>query len=200
MKPVTSNRDVILSRVSHKLNFPWVVFKRSWIWLVETASHQHTRARQFVQHHLSFWGVVMTIDIDHVIVPTRNRTVSARMLADLLGVPWAGAGPFAAVYVNDALILDFIETEGSFAPRHYSFKVEEEQFTAVLERLRNAGIKYRSSRQGPDDMQINLHAGGRNIYWSEPDGHQWEILTISHPAPKNDTLNQQVRPDFLRKR
>ena len=28
-------------------------------------------------------------------------------------------------------------------------------------------------------MQINTHYGGSMIYWNEPDGHQWEILTVS---------------------
>ena len=29
-------------------------------------------------------------------------------------------------------------------------------------------------------MQINTHYGGRMIYWNVPDGHQWEILTVSY--------------------
>jgi hypothetical protein len=51
----------------------------------------------------------MTILLDHAIVPARDRRASAKVLADLLGVPWsdAEAGPFTAVYVNDTLTLDF---------------------------------------------------------------------------------------------
>jgi hypothetical protein len=30
------------------------------------------------------------------------------------------------------------------------------------------------------DMQINTEFGGRMIYWNEPDGHQWEMLTVSY--------------------
>jgi hypothetical protein len=54
----------------------------------------------------------MTIYLAHTIVPARNKVASAKLLADLLGVPWAesGVGPFAPVYVNDGLTLDFIET------------------------------------------------------------------------------------------
>ena len=45
----------------------------------------------------------MTIHLDHTIVPSRNQVASAKLLAELLGVPWAeaGAGPFSPVYVND---------------------------------------------------------------------------------------------------
>jgi catechol 2,3-dioxygenase-like lactoylglutathione lyase family enzyme len=122
----------------------------------------------------------MTIDLDHVIVPTRDRSASAKMLAELLGVPWAGAGPFSAVYVNEGLTLDFVETEGAFAPHHYCFRVEEDEFNAILGRLTRAGIKYRSTARGPEDMQVNRQPSGCNVYWNEPDGHQWEILSVSH--------------------
>jgi hypothetical protein len=33
---------------------------------------------------------------------------------------------------------------------------------------------------GPTDMQVNTQYGGRIVYWSEPDGHVWEALTVSY--------------------
>ncbi len=55
----------------------------------------------------------MTIQLDHVIVPSHSRDASARLLADLLAVHCGQAreGPFFAVYVNDGLTLDFIQTD-----------------------------------------------------------------------------------------
>ena len=44
--------------------------------------------------------------------------------------------------------------------------------------LRAAGIAYRSSGHGPVDMQLGAEYG--NVYWNEPDGHQWEVLTVSY--------------------
>ena len=42
----------------------------------------------------------MAIQLDHVIVPSRQRAVSAKLLADLLGVPWEKSrGEFTPVYV-----------------------------------------------------------------------------------------------------
>ena len=190
VKPVISNREIILSRISDTLLAPANILKRCWLWLAEAADHHHSMLKLFVQHHLSVWSVVMTIDVDSVVVPTRNRSASAKMLAELLGVPWAGAGPFSAVYVNEGLTLDFIETEGSFAPHSYCFRVDEDQFNAILGRLRKAGIPYRSTVHGPNDMQISKHAGGgSHVYWNEPDGHQWEILTVSHAAERNELVN-----------
>ncbi len=125
----------------------------------------------------------MTIHLDHTIVPSHNKSASARLLAELLGVPWAetGPGPFAPVYVNDGLTLDFIETEEDFPAYHFCFRVEPEEFNAILERIKAAGIKYRSTVHGPVDMQINTQLG--NVYWNEPDGHQWEMLTVSYARP-----------------
>ena len=124
----------------------------------------------------------MTIQLDHVIVPSHSRDASAKLLAELLGVPCgqASAGPFFAVYVNDGLTLDFIETDEQLPIHHYCFRVGEEEFNEIMGRIRAAGIRYRSAVRGPVDMQVNTDYGGRMIYWNEPDGHQWEILTVSY--------------------
>ncbi len=29
-------------------------------------------------------------------------------------------------------------------------------------------------------MKVNTRAGGKNIYWDEPERHTWEILTRSY--------------------
>jgi hypothetical protein len=55
----------------------------------------------------------------------------------------------------------------------------------ILDRIRKAGIKYRSTVRGPTDMKINTDYGGSMIYWNEPDGHQWEILTVSYARQGN---------------
>ena len=52
--------------------------------------------------------------------------------------------------------------------------------TLILARLRSAGLAYRSLPHGPDDHQVNAAFGGQLVYWSEPDGHVWELLTVSY--------------------
>jgi hypothetical protein len=91
----------------------------------------------------------MAIQLDHLLVPSRNRVASAKSLAQLLGVPWAesGVGPFSPVYVND---------------------------------ITAAQLPYRSSPHGPVDFKVNTDHGGCIVYWSEPDGHVWEALTVSY--------------------
>ena len=58
----------------------------------------------------------MSIQLDHLLVPARDKKAAAERLATLLGVPWAesGAGPFCAVFVNEGLTLDFDQADGPF--------------------------------------------------------------------------------------
>lgn len=82
---------------------------------------------------------------------------SARLIGQLLGVPWSesGIGPFSPVYVSDTLTLDFDETDQPFQVGHCAFRVSPDQFDAILGRIRAAGIGYRSTPTGPTDMQVN---------------------------------------------
>jgi len=126
------------------------------------------------------------MELDHTIVSAKDQRASAKRLAELLGVRWAqsAAGPFSPVYVNDGLTLDFIDDDTEFPVQHFCFRVSEAEFDSILGRLQAAGIRYRSSVRGPEDMKVNTEYGGRIVYWNEPDGHQWEILTVSYARQK----------------
>jgi catechol 2,3-dioxygenase-like lactoylglutathione lyase family enzyme len=124
----------------------------------------------------------MTVHLDHLMVPSRDKVAAAKLLAGLLGVPWSetGVGPFAPVYVNEGLTIDFDEWTEPFSKIHYCFRVAEGEFDSILGRIKAAGIPYRSHVHGPADFQVNTQHGGRIVYWNEPDGHQWEMLTVSY--------------------
>lgn len=124
----------------------------------------------------------MTVHLDHFTVPCRDKIASAKLLAELFGVPWseAGVGPFSPVYLNNSLTLDFDETDEPYPILHFAFRVKQQEFDAILERINAAGIPYRSAVHGPVDMKIDTQHGGSIVYWNEPDGHQWEILTESY--------------------
>ena len=132
----------------------------------------------------------MSVELDHTMVSVRDRKAAAGLLAQLLGVPWAetGVGPFCPVFVNDGLTLDFDQAEAGFPIQHYAFRVSEDRFDAIVARLEAAGIAYRSTPHGPVDHAINTAHGGRIVYWSEPDGHVWEALTVSYARQAADTL------------
>lgn len=118
-----------------------------------------------------------------LIVPSQDRVAGAELLATVLGVPWAkqGAfGPFSPVYVNDGLTLDFDQWDEPIPKLHFCFRVSEAELDAVLARVRQAGLPYRSSPHGPNDSSINHAFGGRLFYWTGPDEHVWEVLTVSY--------------------
>ncbi len=134
----------------------------------------------------------MAIMLDHLIVPSRNPIASAESLADLLGVPWeTQVGHFTPVYVNESLTLDFGQGE-QFDSHHYCFHVSDEEFDAIFGRVQGAGIKYRSTPTGSDDLKLNTRMGGRNFYWTDDDGHIWEVLTVSYA--RQATLQTSKHP------
>jgi len=124
----------------------------------------------------------MTVQLDHCIVPTRKgqQVAAAKLLAELLGVPWSATtlGPFSPVYVNEGLTLDFQETDQPFPVYHFCFRVSQAEFDAIIGRIKAADIPFRSTVFGPMDNKVNEQYG--NIYWIEPEGHMWEILTVSY--------------------
>jgi len=137
----------------------------------------------------------MTIQLDHTIVPSHHKIASAKLLAELLDVLWeeSGMGPFSAVHINDGLTLDFIDTDENFPVYHYCFRVGQDEFDAILGRIKAAGIKFRSSVNGLTDMRVNPEFG--NVYWNEPDGHMWEMLTRSYARPLDKNKNSSVEQE-----
>ena len=123
----------------------------------------------------------MPIQLDHLIVPSRNPAAGAKLLASLLDVPWRETqdGPFTPVFVNEGLTLDFADGD-EFDSHHYCFRVTGAEFDAIHGRIVAAGIPYRSTPLGETDMRINRRRGGKNLYWNDADGHIWEILTVSY--------------------
>jgi catechol 2,3-dioxygenase-like lactoylglutathione lyase family enzyme len=130
--------------------------------------------------------VVTRIELDHTIVASRDARAAAQRLAEILSVPWAersAFGPFCPVYVNDGLTLDFDQHDSAFSIQHFCFRVGESEFDALIARLQSLGVAIRSTPLGAVDGQVNTQHGGRIVYWSEPDGHMWEALTVSYARP-----------------
>jgi catechol 2,3-dioxygenase-like lactoylglutathione lyase family enzyme len=119
----------------------------------------------------------MAITLNHTIVPARDKVASAEFFARIFGLQYEGPmGHFAPVRINETLTLDFDE-RGDFESHHYAFKVSEEEFDAIFNRVKEAGLKYGSVPTAKGDMQINTRRGGRGVYFSDPNGHSLELLT-----------------------
>jgi|SRR3981189_2977028 catechol 2,3-dioxygenase-like lactoylglutathione lyase family enzyme len=119
----------------------------------------------------------MSIILDHTIVPARDKEEAARFFARIFGLSYEGTvSHFAPVRVNETLTLDF-DTDTDFHPQHYAFKVNEEEFDGIFERIKREGIPYGSGPFSSEDMRINHDSAGRRFYFRDPSGHLLEVLT-----------------------
>lgn len=118
----------------------------------------------------------MAIILNHTIVPAHDKEASARFFANIFGLKYEGAsGHFAPVRVNETLTLDF-DNAKNFDFHHYAFHVSDEEFDAILKRVQEAGLAFGHdpwSRNGA----LNNWNGGRGIYFDDPNGHVFELMT-----------------------
>ena len=120
----------------------------------------------------------MSIQLNHTIVRARDKAVSAQFLADILGLePPTSYGPFAVVQLENGVSLDYADDHGTPDAQHYAFLVSEDEFDQIFGRIRDRSLEYQADPFGHEKGEINHNDGGRGVYWSDPDGHLYEILT-----------------------
>ncbi|MDC9728012.1 MAG: VOC family protein [Methyloprofundus sp.] len=122
----------------------------------------------------------MEITLNHTIVPAYNNVVSAKFYEAIFGFKFVKEwGHFAVVTVNSTLTLDF-QTKKDFSSLHYAFKVTDEQFDLIFNRLQKAHIKYGSEPYDLENNAINHKYAGRGVYFKDPNGHVLEIITADY--------------------
>jgi catechol 2,3-dioxygenase-like lactoylglutathione lyase family enzyme len=120
---------------------------------------------------------LMTIHLDHTIVPAHDKEASARFFARIFGLEYNGAvSHFAPVRIDDNLTIDFDDRD-DFERHHYAFKVSDTEFDDIYGRVRSEGLAYGSGPRSAEDMAINHRHGGRGFYFRDPNGHLYEVLT-----------------------
>jgi catechol 2,3-dioxygenase-like lactoylglutathione lyase family enzyme len=120
----------------------------------------------------------MAIQLNHTIVHARDAAAAARFLADLLGLPApVRFGPFHAVALDNGVTLDYLETDEDFPVEHYAFLVGEDEFDRIFQRIRERGLTWWADPYHRRANEINHGDGGRGLYWSDPEGHNLEIIT-----------------------
>jgi catechol 2,3-dioxygenase-like lactoylglutathione lyase family enzyme len=127
----------------------------------------------------------MGVELNHIIVHAKDRWASARFLAGILGLE-AGPewGPFVPVRMSNGVTLDFADAK-DFRPQHCAFLVSEAEFDAALSRIKSAGIEFCASFQGLGRGEINHLYGGRGVYFDDPNGHLFELITRPYgPVPE----------------
>ena len=83
----------------------------------------------------------MTIELNHTIVPARDKEESARFYERTFAFEYQQRlGHFAPIKIpSQSLSLDF-DTRESFQPQHHAFKVSEAEFDEIFGRIVEAGL------------------------------------------------------------
>jgi catechol 2,3-dioxygenase-like lactoylglutathione lyase family enzyme len=121
----------------------------------------------------------VSVELNHTIVFSHDKQVSAEFLANILGLEvGAELGPFIPVATSNGVTLDFATSdEEKIATQHYAFLVSDEEFDASFQRIQDAGITYYADPMLKQPGEINHNHGGRGVYFLDPAGHGMEILT-----------------------
>jgi len=123
----------------------------------------------------------MEITLNHTIVPSHNNVESAKFYEHIFGFEFVKEwGHFAVVKVNSTLSLDFVVATKSFSSHHYAFKVSDQEFDDIFERVKEKGLVFGSGPHSLEDGTINHHHGGRGVYFKDPNGHVLEIITTDY--------------------
>lgn len=120
----------------------------------------------------------MEIQLNHTIVPARDRRASAEFLGGILGVPTSpDVARFTPLTLTNGVTLDYMNLADS-PMRHYAFLVSEDTFDAAFGRVRAAGLTYWADPHREQEGEIyHTSTGGRGVYFLDPDGHLMELLT-----------------------
>ena len=122
----------------------------------------------------------MEITLNHTIINAKNNIELAKFYEKIFGFKFLKVWEhFAVVKANSTLTLDFL-TKNKFSKQHYAFKVDDNQFDEIFEKIKAEGIVYGSDPYERDNMKINHHYGGRGVYFPDPSGHILEILTADY--------------------
>lgn len=122
----------------------------------------------------------MQITLNHTIVPSKQKVEAAKFYEKIFGFEflkiWDG---FAVVKVNDTLTFDFVDQD-NFTLNHYAFKVSDEEFDEIFEKVKKENLVFGAGHQIIDDGKINNYYGGRGVYFRDLDGHILEIMTVDY--------------------
>jgi len=127
----------------------------------------------------------MSVKLNHLIVHSRDKKVSANFLSEILALPEpAPFGFFLTVQLDNEVTLDFIDAGGEFVSTHYAFLVSDKAFDEIFNRIRERGLPFWADPYHRRENEINNNDGGRGVYFDDPDGHNLEIITRPYGSQK----------------
>ena len=117
----------------------------------------------------------MAVELNHTIVPVRDKKEGADFIAEILGLaPPQPFGPFMCVETANGVSLDY-DDRWDPVPAHYAFLVSEDDFDGIFARVKDRGLTYWADPMHQQEGKLN--GNGRGFYFSDPSGHNMEVLT-----------------------
>jgi catechol 2,3-dioxygenase-like lactoylglutathione lyase family enzyme len=123
--------------------------------------------------------------LNHTIVWCRDQEKSARFLTEVLGLPPPRRFMHFLIVdlANDVSVDYYEEKDEPIALQHLAFLVDESEFDAALARVRERTKEIWADPAKTQPGRINQHFGGRGVYFDDPDGHLFEIITTPYGDP-----------------
>jgi catechol 2,3-dioxygenase-like lactoylglutathione lyase family enzyme len=120
----------------------------------------------------------MTVVLDHLSIPARDKVATAEFYARVFGVNYKGPRrDFAPIQLTDKLTLNF-ETSDVPEAHHYAFMVAGDEFDAIRSRLDTEEVPYGDTTRDSNN-KIYDHDGRKGFYFADPNGHGLEVMTPS---------------------
>jgi catechol 2,3-dioxygenase-like lactoylglutathione lyase family enzyme len=120
----------------------------------------------------------LAVCFNHLAVAAKDKRQSATFLTNLLGLPEPTAwGPFLSVTLDDGVRLDYAEPGIEFPGQHYALLVSDEVFDRALEHIKAQSVRFWADPGMRSANEINTNHGGRGVYFDDPSGHHFELIT-----------------------
>ena len=126
------------------------------------------------------YAFTMAVKLNHTIVYSRDSRATAEFYVSVFGlgaiVPF---GLLLEVALANECTLAFLDADADvdIQKQHYAFHVSEEEFDAIWGRVKERKLDYWADPFHTRKGAINGYAGGRGVYFDDPNGHILEILT-----------------------
>ena len=127
----------------------------------------------------------MAARLNHTIVWCTDQQKTANFLTEVLGLPpprrFMG---FLVVDLANDVSVDYLPAESEpIALQHLAFLIDEEEFDGALARVRERTKQIWADPAKKQPGRINRHFGGRGVYFDDPDGHLFELITKPYGDP-----------------
>ena len=128
----------------------------------------------------------MPARLNHTIVWCRDPQKSATFLTEILGLPPPRRlFGFHVVDLANDVSVDYMAADEAerIALQHLAFLIDEDEFDGALARVRERTKEIWADPAKTQPGRINHHFGGRGVYFDDPDGHLFEIITTPYGDP-----------------